>query len=65
MDTFCLNTPDNTSIRFQLYLLELRLFNNVSGNDPALSQLIYGGTASYRPPEGIQIRSWIDLPQFE
>lgn len=42
----------------------IRVFNEASGNDPALSSLIYGGEASYRIPDGPWVRAWFDLPVF-
>jgi predicted AAA+ superfamily ATPase len=42
----------------------IRLFNSVSGNDPGLATLIYGGETSFHHPEGFQIKAWFDLPGF-
>lgn len=42
----------------------IKVFNEASGNDPSLSNVIYGGESSYLHPQGVQIRSWFNLPKF-
>ncbi len=42
----------------------IRYFNALTGNDPGLSYLIYGGTQSLDSEQG-NLRSWNRLPYFE
>lgn len=41
----------------------IRYFNNLTGNDPRQSYLIYGGTQNIDGAEG-NLRSWNNLPEF-
>jgi len=42
----------------------IKSFNALSENDPGLSYLIYGGNSSYTHPNGMNVRGWLNIPDF-